>query len=184
MLTRPSEDCAQSDKRFKGCTGKIYDLGIILIGAVLLALVLGPLNQPLSLEYIRRISLSPIFADLDGNERQDVVAINRRMDRLSVFLNSGDERYQKYYIGEVKAPTTKASLSISSIRETSLGLEMTIPLKPVGLMVRVGDKNADGYPDICLEDMRGITWFINDGTGRFREKIREWKSYGAIKLRY
>ena len=122
--------------------------------------------------------------DLNNNGREDVVAINRKMDRLLVFLNSGDERYQKCYISEVKASTTKASLSISSTLQTSLGLEMVIPLRSVGLRVRVEDKNADGYPDICLEDMRGITWFINNGGGQFKEKIREWKSYGAVKFRF
>ena len=184
MLTRQLRHFVKSNKKHKEHIYRVYDLGVFLIGAILLVLVFGPLNRPLTLEYIRRISLSPIFVDLNSNGREDVVAINRKMDRLFVFLNSGDEGYQKCYISEVKAPTTKVSLSISSTSQTSLGLGMVIPLKPVGLRVRVEDKNADGYPDICLEDMRGITWFMNDGGGQFKEKIREWKSYGAVKFRF
>ena len=184
MLTGQLRHFVKSDKKHKEHIHRFYDLGVFLIGAILLVLVFGPLNRPLTLEYIRRISLSPIFVDLNRNGREDVVAINRKMDRLLVFLNSGDERYQKCYISEVKASTTKASLSISSTLQTSLGLEMVIPLRSVGLRVRVEDKNADGYPDICLEDMRGITWFINNGGGQFKEKIREWKSYGAVEFRF
>ena len=184
MFTRQLRHFVKPNKKSKEHIYRVYDLGVFLIGAILLVLIFGSLNRPLTLEYIRRISLSPIFVDLDSNGREDVVAINRKMDRLLVFLNSGDERYQKCYISEVKASTTKASLSISSTLQTSLGLEMVVPLKPVGLRVRVEDKNADGYPDICLEDMRGITWFINNGRGQFKEKIREWKSYGAVKFRF
>ena len=184
MFTRQLRHFVKPNKKPKEHIHRVYDLGVFLIGAILLVLIFGSLNRPLTLEYIRRISLSPIFVDLDSNGREDVVAINRKMDRLLVFLNSGEERYQKCYISEVKASTTKASLSISSTLQTSLGLEMVVPLKPVGLRVRVEDKNADGYPDICLEDMRGITWFINNGRGQFKEKIREWKSYGAVKFRF
>jgi len=114
MFTRQLRHFVKPNKKPKEHIHRVYDLGVFLIGAILLVLIFGSLNRPLTLEYIRRISLSPIFVDLDSNGREDVVAINRKMDRLLVFLNSGDERYQKCYISEVKASTTKASLSISS----------------------------------------------------------------------
>ena len=70
-------------KRSKESPKPMYELASFILLIFLVALILTSGTRPVSLEHIRRTSSPPILtANLNGDGRKDVVAINRRKDAL------------------------------------------------------------------------------------------------------
>lgn len=170
-------------KRSKESIKHMHELASFVLLTFLVALILGSGTRPVSLEYIRRTSSPPILtADLNADGRKDLVAINRRKDRLYSFLNLGNGKYKKDYITHLEARAVRGSLGIASEGKATLGFSILLPLKSAELEVKLEDKNADQYLDIFVSDLTGSRWFINNGKGSFREKISLRKAYGYVRI--
>ena len=170
-------------KRSKECIKHMYELASFVLVTFLVALILRYGTRPVSLEYIHRTSRSPILtADLNVDGRKDVVAINRRKDRLYSFLNLGNGKYKRDYITHLETTPVRGSLGITSQGKSTLGFSILLPLKPAELEVKLEDKNGDHHLDIFVSDLTGSRWFINNGKGFFREKISLRKTYGYVRI--
>jgi len=170
-------------KRSKECIKPMYELASFIVLAFLAALILRSGTRPVSLEYIRKTSRLPILAaDLNGDGRKDVVAINGRNDRLYSFLNLGNGKYKRNYITHLETRAVRGSLGIASKGKSTLGFSILLPLKPAELEVKLEDKNGDHHLDIFVSDLTGSRWFINNGKGSFREKVSLRKTYGYVRI--
>jgi hypothetical protein len=161
----------------------MYELASFILLTFLLGLILTSGTRPVSLEYIHRTSRPPVLtADLNGDGREDVVAVNRRKNRLYSFLKLGNSKYKRNYITHLETTPVRGSLGIASEGKPTLGFSILLPLKPAKLEVKLEDKNGDHHLDIFVSDLTGSRWFINNGKGSFREKISLRKSYGYVTI--
>jgi hypothetical protein len=161
----------------------MHELASFILLTFLVGLILTSGTRQVSLEYIRKTSRPPILtADLNGDGRKDVVAINRRKDSLYSFLNLGNGKYKRNYITHLETRAVRGSLGITGQGKSTLGFSILLPLKSAQLEVKLEDKNGDHHLDIFVSDLTGSKWFINNGKGSFKEKISLRKAYGYVRI--
>lgn len=160
---------------------KMYEASLFAI-AFLLAMLLKPAPKLVSLEYIQQTSRFIEKADLNGDEREDIVAIAKDGNRLYYFLNMDSGKYEEHYLASLETRTPRASLTVKSKDETSWKLSFLVSFQPIKLELKLEDKDKDGDVDIFISDLRRSRWFINDGKGKFTKKYE--RAHSSLRITY